>query len=250
MPVRAFAACLIACLYFAGAAANPIDDALASERMPGDSSQDSWRKPADVLRFFELAPGQHVLDFYAGPGYYSELVARIVGPSGSVILYNDALYTEAAYHDVMLRLAHKRLPNVHTLNRPANYLDLPPASLDRVLFVLVYHDLYWRPANSPEPLGDPKIVLRSLFAALKPKGMVVVLDHVADDTPRDQLVPVASRLHRIDPKQVRADFEQAGFEFAGESDVLHHADDVHSMSVFNPAVRHRTDQFLYKFRKP
>jgi predicted methyltransferase len=99
-------------------------------------------------------------------------------------------------------------------------------------------------------MGDPKKVLAILYRALKPNGLVVVVDHVANETPRPELSPVANRLHRIDPRAVRADFEQAGFTFAGESDVLKNAADDHSKSVFNPAVRHQTDQFIYKFRRP
>ena len=231
-------------------AADSIDAAIASERMPTDRVEDAWRKPSDVLHFLEVAPGQSTLDFFAGPGYYSELLSRIVGPTGSVLVYNDALYTQAAHHDLMLRLGRGRLPNAKALNEPANYLRLKPESLDRVLFVLVYHDIYWRPREAPEPLGDAKRVLAILHKALKPNGLVVVVDHVAQNTSRDGVTDIASRLHRIDPKIVREDFEQAGFEFVGESDVLRHTDDDHTKSVFGPTVRHRTDQFIYKFRKP
>jgi predicted methyltransferase len=232
------------------AADDPITAAIASERMPGDSAEDAWRKPEEVLRFLEVAPGHDALDFYSGPGYYSELLSRIVGPSGSVILYNNELYNQAAHHELLLRLGAKRLPNAKRLNAPSNYIPLAPQSLDRVLFVLVYHDLYWKPGGSPEPLADPQKVLQLLHSALRPNGLVVVVDHIANDTPRENAVSVASRLHRIDPKIVRADFEQAGFEFVGESAALRHANDDHSGSVFSPAVRHRTDQFIYKFRRP
>lgn len=233
-----------------GAAADPIDAAIASvERPPPDRIEDDWRKPADVLRFLEVAPGQRVLDFFAGPGYYSELLSRVVGPQGSVIVYNDALYTQAAHHDLMVRMGRGRLPNAKAVNEPANYLRLEPQSLDRVLFVLVYHDLYWRPREAPETLGDASRVLGRLRDALKPNGLVVVVDHAAEPTARADAVGIGSKLHRIDPKIVREDFEQAGFEFVGESTVLRHEDDDRTKSVFNPAVRHHTDQFIYKFRK-
>jgi predicted methyltransferase len=233
----------------ASLAADAIDAAIASERMPTDRVEDAWRKPSDVLHFLEIAPGQSALDFFAGPGYYSELLSRIVGPTGSVLVYNDALYTQAAHHDLMLRLGRGRLPNAKMLNEPANYLRLKPESLDRVLFVLVYHDIYWRPREAPESLGDAQRVLAILHKALKPNGLIVVVDHAAQNTSRDDVTAIASRLHRIDPTIVRADFEQAGFEFVGESAVLRHADDDHTKSVFGPTVRHRTDQFIYKFRK-
>jgi predicted methyltransferase len=229
---------------------NPIDAAIAGERMPGDRTEDAWRKPRDVLYFLEIAPGQQVLDFYAGPGYYSELLSHIVGPTGSVLIYNNELYAQAAYSGLMKRLGRNRLPNAKQLKESSNYLTLAPASLDRVLFVLVYHDLYWQPGGSPEPMGDPKKVLAILRSALKPNGLVVVVDHTANATPRENLTSVANRMHRIDPKAVIADFEQAGFTFVGASDVLRNAEDDHTKSVFDPAVRHRTDQFIYKFRRP
>jgi predicted methyltransferase len=227
-----------------------IDAAIASERFPADHVEDAWRKPREVLDFVEVAPGQHVLDFYAGPGYYSELLSRIVGPTGSVLIYNNELYAQAAYHDLIRRLGRNRLPNAKLLKESSNYLQLSPASLDRVLFMLVYHDLYWKPAGSPEPMGEPKKVLAILYAALKPGGLIVVVDHTANETQRQDLMNVASRLHRIDPQAVRDDFTQAGFLFVGENHALQDAEDDHTKSVFDPAVRHRTDRFIYKFRKP
>ena len=230
-------------------AADAIDAAIASERMPLDRQEDAWRKPAEVLRFLEVAPGHHVLDFYSGPGYYSELLSRVVGPTGSVVIYNNELYNQAAHHELLQRLRGKRLANAKRLNAPSNYIPLEPNSLDRVLFVQVYHDLYWQPGGSPEPLADAQRVLRRLHSALKPGGLVVVVDHIAKETPREELIRVATRLHRIDPHVVKADFDEAGFEFAGESSALRHDGDDYSVSVFNPSVRRRTDQFIYKFRK-
>lgn len=232
------------------ASKDPIDAAIASERMPGDREEDAWRKPREVLKFLEIAPGQRALDFYSGPGYYSELLSKVVGPSGSVIIYNNELYAQAAHHELMKRTGRNRLPNARLQKEASNYIVLEPESLDRVIFVQVYHDLYWQPRESMEPMGDAQKVLGRLKAALKPGGLVVVLDHVANETPRGNLVGVANRMHRIDPKAVRADFEQAGFQFAGELDVLRNADDDHTLSVFNPSIRRRTDQFIYKFRKP
>lgn len=252
--VRSLLLCLAACAAVSfhaahAAESDPVAAALASERMPGDRVEDSWREPAEVLRFLELERGQHVLDFYAGPGYYSELMARIVGPSGSVTIYNNELYNQAAHHELLMRLGRNRLPNAKRLNAPSNYMPLKPASLDRVIFVLVYHDLYWQPRDSPEPLADAQKVLGILHSALKPNGLVVVVDHIAAATSRDRVVSVASRLHRIDPNIVREDFARAGFEFVAENAALRHESDDYASSVFSPAVRHRTDQFIYKFRK-
>lgn len=232
------------------AAEDPIEAAINSERMPTDRVQDAWRKPHEVLRFLDIAPGHHVLDFYAGPGYYSELLSRTVGLTGQVLIYNNELYTQAAHSSLITRLARNRLPNAKAINAPSNYLKLAPASLDRVLIVLTYHDIYWQPSDSPEPMGDPDKVLAILHEALKPEGLVVVVDHIANPTSQQDITAVAGRLHRIDPQVVRTDFQRAGFVFVEESSVLRHAGDDHTKSVFDASVRHNTDQFIYKFRRP
>ena len=38
--------------------------------------------------------------------------------------------------------------------------------------------------------------------------------------------------------------------FAGESDVLRNPEDKYDISVFDAAVRRKTDRFLFKFKKP
>jgi predicted methyltransferase len=92
------------------------------------------------------------------------------------------------------------------------------------------------------------LLLAKLYAALKPGGMVVVQDHVA--TPGGDPAKVVDSLHRIDPALVKRDFEKAGFVFDGESSLLAHPEDDHSKLVYDDAIRGRTDQFLFRFRKP
>jgi predicted methyltransferase len=57
-------------------------------------------------------------------------------------------------------------------------------------------------------------------------------------------------LHRIDPAHVKAQLISSGFKFEGESTVLRNPNDDHTKGVFDPAIRGKTDQFIYKFRKP
>ena len=57
-------------------------------------------------------------------------------------------------------------------------------------------------------------------------------------------------LHRIDPAAVKAEVQQAGFQFVGESRLLANPADDHTKKVFDPSIRGHTDQFIYKFRKP
>jgi predicted methyltransferase len=75
----------------------------------------------------------------------------------------------------------------------------------------------------------------------------IVLDHVAATGSgfRD-----TSTLHRIDPDAVKKEVESAGFKFEGASEVLRNPADDHTLKVFDPAIRGKTDQFILKFRKP
>jgi predicted methyltransferase len=59
-----------------------------------------------------------------------------------------------------------------------------------------------------------------------------------------------STLHRIDPEVVKTEVLAAGFELAGQSEVLKTPEDDHTKKVFDSAVRGKTDQFLFKFRRP
>jgi predicted methyltransferase len=90
-------------------------------------------------------------------------------------------------------------------------------------------------------------VNQAVFDVLKPGGVYIVIDHVAEDGSglRD-----ANTLHRIDPATVKAELQAAGFTYEGEISVLRNQDDKHTANVFDPAIRGRTDQFVYKFRKP
>ena len=189
-----------------------------------------------------------VIDVFAAGGYYSELLARVVGPSGKVIAYNNPPYAKFASKKPAERFGNGRLSNVQIMTAEVTDLSLPDDALDAALFVLAYHDLYWRPAEGGWEHTDPALLLRKLHAALKPGGVVVVLDHRAAAGSEPQVT--ADKLHRIDPQRVRDDFAAAGFVFDAQSNAFSHADDDLTRLVFEPAIRHRTDQFMFRFKKP
>lgn len=227
---------------------SPIASAIASsERLAGDSEQDGWRKPADILSFLGLEPGMHVIDYFAGGGYYTELMARVVGPQGRVIAYNNDAYVKYAGDKPAQRYGSDRLPNVTPVASAVEELSLEPASLDAALFVQSYHDLHWRAKDGSWAPTDPAKALARLVPALKPGAAVVVVDHVAA-AGSDPAVSVDA-LHRIDPAVVKRDFEAAGLQFEAENTTFRNSADDHTRSVFDPSIRHRSDQFVYRFRK-
>jgi predicted methyltransferase len=225
-----------------------IDAAIAStERSKEDTERDARSKPAEVLAFMELRPGQHALDYFGAGGYYTELMSRVVGPEGKVIAYNNIEYRKFSEDAPVKRFGNNRLPNVTELTTPVESLGLEPASLDAVLFNQGYHDLYWRPEKG-WPDTDPVKALAQLVPALKSGAVVVVVDHVA--AAGSDATKSATDLHRIDPALIKRDFEAAGLTFDSESTIFAQAGDDHTKEVFDKAIRHKTDQVMYKFRKP
>jgi predicted methyltransferase len=231
-------------------AAGPADVAAAIAapgRPKAATDLDEVRKPAEVLRFMGLRKGDRGLDYFTGTGYYADIMAKAVGPKGHVVGWNSASF--ARREPVVKALAdiRSRNPNTAFYSSPSTAIALAPNSFDFALLHLVYHDAYWESAQFGLPRIDPNTVVQAIWSAVKPGGTVAVIDHVA--TPGGDTREVVEKLHRIDPAVVRADFERAGFVLEARSDLLK-VDEDHSKNVFDPAIRGRTDRFMFRFRKP
>ncbi|MGE5722717.1 MAG: class I SAM-dependent methyltransferase [Sphingomonadales bacterium] len=217
-----------------------IPAAVAAKNRPADQVKlDESRKPIPVLQFLGLKRGDRALDLFTAAGYYADIMGHAVGPKGTVIGLQPSFF----FNDDMKKswdVVSASLPNTHLLLTSMPTLGLAPNSFDFVMIHLNYHDLYGAPT--------PPTTAADLFAAVKPGGIVGVVDHAG--AAGLDLRDGATKLHRIDPAVVRADFEKAGFVFDGESDVLRNPDDDHSKVVFDPAIRGKTDRFVYRFKKP
>jgi predicted methyltransferase len=223
-------------------------------KSPGRSERalaaDADRKPIEVLNFYDVKPGEHVLDFLAGGGYYSELLAKAVGPRGSVYAFDVPIGDDE--NGTKLKAAwtglQGRNPNVKFVSGDIAHPALPAKAFDFALFHLVYHDLYWEDAKEHYPHVEPADFLKQLYAAMKKGGVVGVVDHVGE--PSADTRASVDKLHRIDPAVVKADFEKAGFKLVDSSQVLMTGKDDHAKLVFDPSVRGHTDRFVFAFRKP
>ena len=227
-----------------------ISAALSDPARPAeDRPRDATSKPAEVLASFGVRSGMTVLDVNAATGWYTEILARVVGPNGRVIAHNHpGARTTLSAEAFEARYGRDRLPNVDQIFVEHNDLRLPPASVDVVLMSMVYHDTYWHRDGVDWGPIDRQALLESLRHALKPGGVVGVVDHHAA-AGRDPFESVMA-VHRIDRGVVLRDFAAAGFVLDGESDVLHATTDDYSLSVFDAAVSGHTDRFVLRFRKP
>jgi len=208
---------------------------------PAAAADDPTVKAADVIAFIGVKPGNKVAEIVAGKLTGAE--ARAVGPSGKVYaVMPDEISKVNAGALPALKAGAANNPSIEVVTGPVNTVALP-SGLDAVFIRQNYHDLY-DPFMGP---ADVPAFNRKVFAALKPGGVFVIQDHAA---PAGSGLASTNTTHRIDPERVKADMKAAGFVFDGESKVFANAADDHTKLVFDPSVRGKTDQFLYKFRKP
>jgi predicted methyltransferase len=213
-------------------------------RPDADKVRDADRKPGEMLAFSGLKSGAKVADVIPGGGYFTRLFAKAVGSQGHVYAFvpDELLKKRATAADGIKSLAaDPGYANVSVIEGPINSFSTPQP-LDLVWTSQNYHDLH----NWASP-GDLATFNKAVFAALKPGGVYIVLDHVAA---AGAPAAVTETLHRIDPAVVKQEVVAAGFKFEGQSDVLKHPADDHTAKVFDASVRGKTDQFVLKFRKP
>jgi len=237
----------------AAPAAAPSGDAIAqalaaSGRLPEDLPQDVNRKPAELLAFFGVKPGMTVLDLYSAGGYYTEILSNIVGPTGRVYAHNNTPYLGYSKDEIAKRYADPgRLANVQRITGENNALDLPDNTFDFVLMSMVYHDVYFEDAASGWERVDPAKMLAEISSSMKPGAVLGIIDHAAAVGAPPE---TGGTLHRIDPELLKKEVTGAGFVLDAESDLLRNPADDHTLAVFDPAIRGKTDRVVLRFRKP
>lgn len=219
----------------------------AKDRTADNLKLDEGRKPAQLLEFLGLKPGMKVLDLFGANQYWAEIVAPSVGPKGHVTVWQPTQFLKDERRKGFNEFA-ARQKNVTLISSPFEAPNLPVNAFDFALMNLDYHDVYWEDAERKIVRMDPDAWLKRLYAAMKPGAVVGVIDHVA--SPNQDTRATVDKLHRIDPDVVKRDFLKAGFVLDGTSDMLRNPADDHTLLVFDPKVRGKTDRFIFKFKKP
>jgi predicted methyltransferase len=225
--------------YVTAAVSNP-------DRSAEETARDANRKPADMVTFAGVKPGDKVVDLVPGKeGYFTHVFANVVGKDGHVYSFMPTeLDAAMAKRKVVLPpdgTVDPKWPNVTFVHHALTALNLPE-KVDVVWTSQNYHDFHDKFMGPVDMAKYNKAV----FDALKPGGTYIVLDHAAPGAGPE----VTETLHRINPDVVKTEVEAAGFKFVGEDDSLKNPADDHSKNVFDPSIRGKTDQFVYKFRKP
>ena len=174
-------------------------------------------------------------------------MAPVVGPKGHVLVWEPTQFTDADSKKAFAAFKAKNR-NVAMVNTPFEAISLPKNSADFVMLNLNYHDVYWESAKYGVPRMEPQAFLKAVYAAMKPGAVIGVIDHVA--SPNGDTRATVDKLHRIDPDVIEADFTKAGFTLVGTRNFLRNPEDDHSLLVFDPKIKGKTDRAIFKFRKP
>lgn len=222
-------------------------------RPPADTKRDSDRKPAELIAFAGIKPGDKVADLLPGGGYFTRIFSKIVGPQGHVYaVIPDSLAQGAPkkLDGIKAVIADPAYGNTSLVIRPYDRIG-GDAPLDVIWTSDNYHDVYGAVSvfgvAGTSGAEETAIMDAAAFKALKPGGVYMVIDHVAKAGSGEQ---DAKTLHRIDPAVVIAQAKTAGFVLEARSDLLANPGDSHELIIFSPQIRGHTDQFVLKFRKP
>ncbi len=228
------------------ALAGSVDEAINKPgRLPADIERDARSRPDVVIPLLALEEGDRVVDVFGGSGYYSELLASVVGPRGEVILQNNEAYEQFVGRALSTRFDGRDTGNITLLRSEADDLKLG-SGLDAALIIMSYHDLFYDDAENGWPQIDDVDFIGQIRAALKPGGRFLIVDHAA---PAGTAAAACKSLHRIDEAFAIKRLSGQGFRLVGFSEALRNPADTHSTLVFDPSIRGSTDRFVLVFEK-
>src|SRR6202046_3071095 len=212
-------------------------------------------KLSELIRFARVNAGATVIDVYPGDGDWTRLFSDVVGSDGRVYSFVPA---EGAHfkNDPVGRLRTlaegRGRESVEAVS--ADLVAMPEATqpADVLWLHLFYHDLHTALIQARGATAAQ--FNRAVYERLEHGGVYAIGDHppaaAAPAPPAGAGASAAQPLHRIDPASVREEVEAAGFVLDGESTLLANKDDPHSIKVFDPSIKGKTDRFAYRFVKP
>jgi predicted methyltransferase len=210
----------------------------APERSQENKARDAARKPIETVQFLGIKTGDTAVDMIAETGWFTEVLSAAVGPKGHVYMQNPPFLAEREPKDMIARLG-----NVETLHVQFGEAGLV-GKIDDVVTAMNLHDIYNGFGNQPGGEAPAVDFLKAIYAALKPGGVLGVIDHVGIAGQDNAM------LHRMLPQQARDVLTKAGFTIEAESKLLANPADDHTKGVFDPSIRGHTDQFVFRARKP
>jgi len=211
-----FATSLLCAPAFAQSVPPAIAAAVADSARPDtDKERDATRKPAETVAFAGVKPGMTVAELGPGRGYYTRILAKAVGPKGTV--YAVVTAGQAARPGALdaLNALAAAYPNIKVVTVDYATMMLPEKA-----------DLFWTTENYHDfhngPTADIAALDKAVFNNLKPGGIFYVEDHRAADGAG---LEATTKFHRMDVAVAKSELTAAGFKLDGEGDLLHNPAD-------------------------
>ena len=205
----------------ASAAAKPdpaILKAIADpRRSEANRARDAFRHPAETLAFFEVKPGQTVIEFYPSGGWYTEILAPALNGKGHYVAMTNVKGMASGQAMLDKNRAWFGAATVTGFD-PAAPSTFPAGTADRVLTFRNVHNLIMAgDAVAAKAFAD-------FYRALKPGGILGVVDHRLPETMDSGLERKSGYLKRSTIIRLAT---AAGFKLAGESTVNANPKDTH-----------------------
>ena len=180
---------------------HPFDDVERWVDVFDDPNRAEWQKPDRIPRALGLRAGMAVADIGAGTGYFLKFFSAAVGPSGKV--YAVDVEPKLVAH-MRQRSIQEKTANVTVILGAPDDPKLPAAALDVIFICDTWHHI-----------NDRIDYLALLARALKPGGSVAIVDFHKREAP---VGPPTE--HKMAREEVVAEFAEAGWTLASESDIL------------------------------
>jgi ubiquinone/menaquinone biosynthesis C-methylase UbiE len=165
------------------------------------NERDSEEHPDKAIAELNLKPGMFVGDVGAGTGFYSLRMAKLIGPDG-IVYANDI--QPGMLERLNANAAAQHVSNVVTILGTESDPKLPPAKLDLVILVDVYHEF-----------SRPQRMLDRIRDSLKPNGRLVLLEYRKEDPS----IPIRPE-HKMSVQEVKAEVTPEGYRFEKVVDTL------------------------------
>lgn len=151
------------------AQAETVAEALANPaRLASDLERDKRSQPDAIIELLDIKAGDRVADIFAGGGYYSEIIGRVVTPGGEVLMHNNQAYISFVGEALIKRFEGRELQGVRRHDREVDNLNLGESNLDAAMIIMSYHDLYH--TTDGWPAIDRANFMGQIVRALKPGG--------------------------------------------------------------------------------
>ena len=161
-----------------------------------------------VMDLLGITPGKNVADLGAGSGWFTVRAARRVGPQG-IVFAEDI--NPNAIHYIDQRAQKESLSNVKTILGTPDDPSVPPASIDALLMLKVYHEI-----------AHPIPVMKRLHTALRPGARIGIIDRNGNGTD-----------HGLQRDVVLKEMAEAGYKLTGIYDFTK-ADGQDYFLIFTP----------------